>query len=258
MRHKVVRQIGLQLQHQARQPQRQRIRRLRPQHLPIERSPEPRKPRLHVPDQHDGLHQSLYDRGADERRHRSASPGGDDKYDRLRGLAADDEQRRRNEILTSDRDDLEKRRHGPRQDHGAKQPRIRHEVGAAENRDEHARPQHQRRRRDRPDRGMDQEDVQDHRRMIGPLPRQEVERAHPEAERQHGYGGADDEKRLFVDAEFELGQRSRRSWRPAARRPAWSATGSHGCPASQCASARAISPEISSTRSSQVCCRATA
>ena len=207
MRDYVVRQIVLKLQHERRQPERQRIGCLRSQDRSAEGRPPSRKTRAHVEHEHQGLRDPLHDRRVDER---SDGPGHDRRQHEHNGLGrltADDERRRRAQVLTGDRDDLEKRSDRPREDHHADPRRVRDERVAVEQRHEETRPQPQHHARKPANGRVHEEDVQHDRSVAVVVARQEVERAHAEAERQDRGRGADDEERLFVQA--ELGQRQR-------------------------------------------------
>ena len=144
------------------------------------------------------------ERGDDQRLHRADEGGRAHEQRRLAELRQHDERGRRPHVLHRDGDQLEERSDRPQQHDDAEQSGQRGQLRRAEQPDDEARPNQQQHGGAAAHAGEEREDVGDDRRLPGRFPRQEIEGAHREAEREQVHRRGHDEEGLLVEAEILL------------------------------------------------------
>ena len=167
------------------------------------------KARAQVVEQDCGLQDALQERRVDERAQSAEGEERGKHEERLRQLRADDEDRGEPRLLIRHRRRLKERRDDPEENHNARERPVLDERRVAEDVAEQSGEQHERETAQAPDRGAEEQDVEDDLRAAAfVLARQKVVRAHAEAERQNRYRRPDDEEDLLEESVLGLRQAS--------------------------------------------------
>ena len=198
IRHEIIVEIGLHDHQNARGSERNRVRQLIAQHRQVKSAPESREARLQVTEQHDGLDYAMQNRGREQRAQGSEEQDRSDEDQRARRLNSNDERRSQPNLIVRHRDHVEECSRDPKQNRDADPRRIRRELSATENGRQNRGVQNQCPAGQRPHRNMEQHNVQNSFAAARWFARQEIERAHGDAQRKHDHGRRDHQKDLLV------------------------------------------------------------